>query len=218
MKDTKEKLLEATFRLISEKGYLGATTREIAHRAGVTELTLFRHFGSKEKLFEKVLKKYTFLPKLKGLLPELTGMCYNEALEILGERFIETLKKRKSLIRIMLSEINLYPDKIRVVYNGFIDELIKTLAGYFRYLQKKQVVRHFSSETAARAFLGMIFSYFLSEEIMAGHTVDKKETKKILREFTGIFMKGTLKSESRDGKYAKLAQKKTPLKRKRTNG
>jgi hypothetical protein len=53
---------------------------------------------------------------------------------------------------------------------------------------------------------------------MAGHTVDKKETKKILREFTGIFMKGTLKSESRDEKYAKLAQKKTPLKRKRTNG
>lgn len=218
MRTTKERLLEATFRLISEKGYLGATTREIANKARVTELTLFRHFGSKEKLFEEVLKRYTFLPKLKGLLPELKGIPYDKALRILGERFIETLKERKSLIRIMFSEINLYPDKIKVVYNGFINELIKTLAGYFRSLQKKRVVRRFSHEMAARAFLGMIFSYFLSEEIMVGRTIDKKETKKILREFTGIFMKGTLQDESCKGKYTKLVKKKTRLKRKKTNG
>ena len=54
---TKEKILTAAMSLVSEKGYLGATTREIAHDAGVTELTLFRHFGSKEKLFEEVLGK-----------------------------------------------------------------------------------------------------------------------------------------------------------------
>ena len=48
---TKEKILDATIALVSQKGYLGATTREIARGAGVTELTLFRHFGTKEKLF-----------------------------------------------------------------------------------------------------------------------------------------------------------------------
>ena len=53
--NTKEQLLKATLKLISEKGYIGATTREIAHEAGVTELTLFRHFGSKERLFEELL-------------------------------------------------------------------------------------------------------------------------------------------------------------------
>ena len=54
--DTRKKLLEATYQLISEKGYLGATTREIAARAGVSELTLFRKFGKKELLFEEMLK------------------------------------------------------------------------------------------------------------------------------------------------------------------
>ena len=217
MRTAKERLLEATFQLISEKGYLGATTREIAHRAGVTELTLFRHFGSKEKLFEEVLKKYTFLPKLKGLLPGLKGIHYSNALRILGTRFLETLKERKSLIKIMLSEINLYPDKIRAVHHGFIGELIKTLAGYFRSLQKKGVIRRFPAEMAARAFLGMIFSYFLSEEIMLGRTVDKKEIKKVLREFTGVFIKGTLKDKSCKGEHTKLVKRKTQLKGKRTN-
>jgi len=190
MTDTKERLLEATFKLISEKGYLGATTREIAHRAGVTELTLFRHFGSKERLFEEVLKRYTFLPKLKGLLPELKDMSYNESLFVLGERFIETLKERKSLIKIMFSEINLYPEKIKDIYSNFIDEVIKTLAGYFKSLQKDGIIRQFPAEIAARAFLGMIFSYFLSEEILLNRTLNNKEIKIVLKEFIDIFICG----------------------------
>ena len=35
--ETRLKLLEATLELISEKGYMGATTREIASAAGVSE-------------------------------------------------------------------------------------------------------------------------------------------------------------------------------------
>ncbi len=71
---TEQRLLDATLKLISEKGYLGSTTREIAQEAGVTELTLFRHFGTKEKLFEALLRNHTFLPRLKELLPELDGL------------------------------------------------------------------------------------------------------------------------------------------------
>ncbi|MFV1956863.1 MAG: helix-turn-helix domain-containing protein, partial [bacterium] len=72
--DTELKLLEATLELISEKGYLGATTREIAHRAGVSELTLFRKFGKKEKLFEEVLKTQTFLPLLRETVVEVEDL------------------------------------------------------------------------------------------------------------------------------------------------
>ncbi len=188
-----ERLLEATFRLISEKGYLGATTREIARFAGVTELTLFRHFGSKEKLFEKVLQRYTFLPKLRELLPELEKLPYEKALRILGLRFLITLKERKSLIRIMLSEINIYPDKIRSVYAKFTDELIQTLAGYIKSLQNRGILRNMSAQMAARAFLGLIFSYFLSQEIMAGHEIGKQEMGRVVKEFVNMFVEGILK-------------------------
>jgi AcrR family transcriptional regulator len=68
-KDTREKILEAVLKLFSMKGYLGATTTEIAEKAGIAELTLFRHFTSKDKLFEEVMSVYSFLPALKGLLP-----------------------------------------------------------------------------------------------------------------------------------------------------
>ncbi len=49
---TRERILETSLRLFSEKGYLGATTKEISAESGVAEVTLFRHFPSKESLFQ----------------------------------------------------------------------------------------------------------------------------------------------------------------------
>ena len=52
----KEKaIIEAALTLISERGIDGATTAEIAKRAGVTEKTLFRYFPSKADLVRRVL-------------------------------------------------------------------------------------------------------------------------------------------------------------------
>jgi AcrR family transcriptional regulator len=189
---TQKKLIESTLLLISEKGYLGATTREIAQRAGVTELTLFRHFGSKEKLFEEVLSSYTFLPTLKELLPDLEEMSCEEALTLIATKFLLTLKKRKTMVRIMHSEINRYPDKIRTLYTKSIDDVRLVLARYFETLQQRGMFRRVSPETAARVFLGILFSYFRNEVIIRGHDITKAKMEKNVREFIDIFLHGTL--------------------------
>ncbi|OQY40476.1 MAG: hypothetical protein B6229_01610 [Spirochaetaceae bacterium 4572_7] len=54
---TKDKLIEAAIKLFEEKGYSGTTTAAIAASAGVADVTLFRHFGSKEVIFKEALKK-----------------------------------------------------------------------------------------------------------------------------------------------------------------
>ncbi len=192
--DTKEKILGATLKLISEKGYIGATTREIAQEVGVAELTIFRHFGSKEKLFEEVLEKFTFLPRLKELLPELEGLPHDEALNAIARRFLDTLKERKSFVRIMISEITVYPEKVRELYRAFSDELMKTLAGYFSGLRGKGVLREgITPDAAARFFLGVVFQYFQAEEIMKGRTISKQEARKTIDEFVKIFMHGAFR-------------------------
>lgn len=192
--DTKERLLGATMKLVSEKGYLGATTRKIAQEAGVSELTLFRHFGSKEKLFEGMLSQYTFLPRLKELRPQLDGLAYEEALMAIAKRFLLTLKEQKSFIKIMYSEANLYPEKARKVYNATGDEIRATLSDYFASLQKKGILRKVSPETSARMLLGMLFAYFRSEELLRGRDITKKgKMDREVREIVDIFVHGTLK-------------------------
>ncbi|MBE2888363.1 TetR/AcrR family transcriptional regulator, partial [Geobacter anodireducens] len=56
---THERILETALGLFSTRGYLGATTREIARQAGIAEVTLFRHFPSKVKLLEEAITRYS---------------------------------------------------------------------------------------------------------------------------------------------------------------
>ncbi len=189
---TRKALLESALELISEKGYLGATTREIAMRAGVSEITLFRHFSSKERLFEQMLKQHTFLPRLKDLIPALQSLSIEDALFEIGVSFFNTLKERQGLVRIMLSEINLYPEKIRQIYTRFIEEMVDTLAGFFRSQQSRGVIRDFDAKTGARIFLGMVFSFFQSEVILQGKRIGPERVKKTLRRYVDIFLKGVM--------------------------
>jgi AcrR family transcriptional regulator len=45
--DTTEKILDAAAKLFAERGYSATTTRLIAERAGVNEVTIFRRFENK---------------------------------------------------------------------------------------------------------------------------------------------------------------------------
>ncbi len=190
---TRDKILETSLKLFSTKGFLGATTRAIAREAGVAEITLFRHFPSKEKLFEEVLSTYSFLPVLKGLLPEIAEMRYEKALTVIAKKFLDTLDSRKEMIQIMHSEAKRYPEKIHRLYHGFIEELIKTLAAYFNDLKKKGIVRTLDTEAAARAFLGMFFSFFNAREFHMLKKYKGSYSDEIIPEFVSIFARGTLK-------------------------
>ncbi len=191
IQSTRDKILESALKLFSQKGYLGATTKEIAKEAGIAEVTLFRHFPSKERLFEEMINTYSFLPALKGLLPEIVNMSYEKALTLIAKRFLETLSSRKDLIQIMHSEMQRYPEKIHKIYHAFIDEIFKILASYFAEMQKKKILKGFDTEFGARAFLGMFFSYFNVHEMMMHKKyrhVDKDTT---IKEFVEIFVGGT---------------------------
>ncbi len=54
--DVRDSLLRAATSVFAEVGTRGATTRRIAREAGVNEVTLFRHFKSKDELIQAALR------------------------------------------------------------------------------------------------------------------------------------------------------------------
>jgi len=50
--EVRSRLISAARDVFADRGYAGASTREIAKQAEVTEVLLFRHFGNKAGLFE----------------------------------------------------------------------------------------------------------------------------------------------------------------------
>jgi AcrR family transcriptional regulator len=51
----REKIIVAAAECFAQTGYSGCATKQIAQAADVTEGSLFRLFGSKEKLFEEAV-------------------------------------------------------------------------------------------------------------------------------------------------------------------
>ncbi len=192
-KNTKKKIIEAALKLFSKKGYLGATTKEIAREAKVAEVTLFRYFPSKEALFEEVINTYSFFPKLKAILSEIQDKNYIEALKIIAQNFLNLLESKKDLIKIMHSEMQRYPDQIKKIYENVIDSTVNLLSDYFKSLQKEGILRDFNTEIAARAFLGMFFSYFYVREIKECVSVQKSNIEEIIYVYVSIFANGTFR-------------------------
>ena len=54
---TRQRLLDAAARVFARSGLDGATTREIAREAKVNEVTLFRHFQTKDNLLSEVVRR-----------------------------------------------------------------------------------------------------------------------------------------------------------------
>ncbi len=69
---TRQQLLDAAAAVFAERGYAGATTKEIAKAAGVSEGTIYRHFVDKRELFGAVFvdrnaANFDAVTKLPGL-------------------------------------------------------------------------------------------------------------------------------------------------------
>jgi AcrR family transcriptional regulator len=193
---TREKILEAALILFSKKGFLGAATKEIAAEAGVAEVTLFRHFSTKDALLEETLTSYMFLPTLKEIMPSVSKLPYEEALSEMARKYIEILTLRRDFIRILHSERHLYSEKILKTYRSMVNDIFLSIAGYLAKKQKEGVLRKFDTLVAARAFIGMFFSYFSQSELLMLKKNGPRETEAFIREYVRIFMRGTVRERA----------------------
>src|SRR5258708_37550584 len=72
---TRERLMDATERIIREQGIMAVTTKDIARAAGFSEATLYRHFQDKTDLLLAVMSERisgSFLRLIREL-PERAG-------------------------------------------------------------------------------------------------------------------------------------------------
>lgn len=98
----RERLLTAAREVFAEKGYRGATTRDIAERAALTEPMLFRYYGSKAALFEQAAVE-PVIAFMDGYVAEW-GSREHGAADAIGEvrgfltRLIEVMRADRELL------------------------------------------------------------------------------------------------------------------------
>lgn len=124
------KIFSTALDILIAHGYEGATTQKIAEVAGVNEVTLFRKYGSKAGLFEKVIEHQLADTPLNKLL--YTGDLEADLLAIV-EAYIETNEIHGNIIPLLLIEMPRYPD-LKESFNT----PWKNVQGIIKIIQKYQ--------------------------------------------------------------------------------
>lgn len=107
--ESKEKILVAALELFSQRGYAAVGTRAIAESAGVNEVTVFRHFGSKEALWLEVFRRYVVRPEAQRILAGANGDPAHD-LEGAARAIVELLRSNIKLLRMTMKDENQAPE------------------------------------------------------------------------------------------------------------
>jgi len=189
--NTRNRILKAAAEIIAEKGYTRTTTRAIAKAAGVNEVTIFRHFGSKRNLFSEMINQHSALPDLTAIIEsQLTG-DYRQDLLHLGSVFFMTITARKEALRLMLCEAKELPE-VREVAVKIPDQLRLVLTGYFQKKIETGYLRKLNPEVMAQGFLGMFFSYGIARDMLGASIAPEVPQEALIAQFVDIFVAGTL--------------------------
>jgi AcrR family transcriptional regulator len=118
----REEILDAALEVFAEQGLYGASTEEIARRAGISQPYVFRLFGTKKELFIAVVAR-CFRQTLERFQRWAEGKRGEEALNAIGEGYGELLQSDRTYLRAQMQAYAASDDpEIRaVVRNGYGD-------------------------------------------------------------------------------------------------
>jgi AcrR family transcriptional regulator len=164
--DARELLLEAALKVFAEHGTRGATTRRIAHAAGVNEVTLFRHFGSKEGLLREALgtskRAVSFVDTHLPDTPvdpeaELTEFCRHHH---------RALFESRSIIRKCMGEFEEHPETTRTACQLPVT-ISEALRVYLERLRASGQARgDWNPRAAAAMLMGVLFNDAMGRDCM----------------------------------------------------
>jgi AcrR family transcriptional regulator len=155
--EVRARMLAAARELFAERGYAGATTKQISDRAEVGEVLLFRHFGSKSGLFdEAVLAPFEFFVD-QWVTSWAHHVPDGDSMFELGRRYIELLygffDDNRELVLALLSAQAHHP----AVANR-LQDLFGQLAATVREGSEEYGLPHHDPVATVRLTFGMVLS------------------------------------------------------------
>ncbi len=188
-RDRREDILQASLHLFAEKGFHGTSMRDIAREAEITEGLIYHYFESKRDLFRAIIDELSFLPLLRTL-PELAEQLDLRALLIvLARGFFDVLKQNTELARLLLQEVQVFPEEKEAFFadavNASIQELAHILEGRMNERAQKQV----DPQVSARIFFNALLAFFVEQEILGGKHMLPADEGSYIEHLVDMFVK-----------------------------
>lgn len=198
VEDTREKILEAAFHLFAQQGYSQTTTRTIAIEAGVNEVTIFRQFGSKQKLLMSLLEQHTEGGFGGAIETKLSGN-YVEDILTLARQQIASMRRGFAAMRLMICESATFPEVRNMLLKDSRHNR-ERLVDYFRQQQRDGVVRPDLDPVLLSDMFDSLFSKAVAFQLLFpdGELPDVARGATIFQ-MAALFVRGTINQEKKEG-------------------
>ncbi len=156
--ERREEIFEVALSVLGERGYRGASMREIAERAQASKETLYAWYGNKRGLFEELVSWQAervgsaLMPSLERAADDPASVLNTFALELqrllLGERAVV-------INRAAISEAASDPTFARLLVDKGRDAIVPKLGHYLQGQRERGRLDFADAGTAAEAFIGL---------------------------------------------------------------
>lgn len=174
--DKKEAILSTAMKLFGQKGFEGTSVREIAADADVNPAMISYYFGSKEKLFEKLVEyKAAFL---KGVFAELVNnrsLTQLEKLFIVIDNYVDKMFQSPQFHHLLHRELSL--ERRPQMKNAISEILLRNFVSVRKIIQEGIESGEFNTidpELTIVSIIGTI-NHLLSSEIMCRKILQKNK-------------------------------------------
>ena len=127
---TRLRIIDAARTVFDEQGIEGATTRGIAEKAGCNEVTLFRHFESKQKLLVAVVEDTT--DEFRSLCDspsDLTGVLRDDIRKYV-EVYNHSVERCEGMCRALIGESRRRPTLAKELIGDVLHPFHKSFVTY----------------------------------------------------------------------------------------
>ena len=183
-------MLDAALLTFANYGFKGATTKEIARKAKVNEVTVFRLFKSKRALFAAVISERSPVIPIQEAIDLEPKTTVEEMLRNNVRIVLSTLRKNKELYLVMMSDAWRQPKTRNLAYEASIKRGIGLVATMMARLMDAGKIRRTDPEIAARALMGTVQFYFLTTDMLGDGVPKSEEEERMIRGLVSIFLDG----------------------------
>jgi AcrR family transcriptional regulator len=169
---TEGRIIEAAVQLFSRQGFTGSSTSEIARLAGVSEVTVFRHFPKKRELFwaatESRLRRLRISKELKKRLD--VDENPRTALPGIISLLVETVRHQPETIRLLYISLFEVEHGAERVLRKHLATLFEPVRQYLSRCAAKGLIRDLEPGVAA---LGLAASVAAHENLKSMLSTDE---------------------------------------------
>jgi AcrR family transcriptional regulator len=189
-------ILEAAVRLWLRQGFDATAVDAIAREAGLAKGTVYLYFPSKEALLEEALRRYSLVPAMGELAAELDGRPFEQAIPVIARELWRRLRENAPLVGLLFQELPRRPELARAFLERAVLPTNRLFAAFLERGISAGTLRPVDAFVAARALVGMLMIFVLTQEVFGGRELAPIADAAIPETAAALFLHGVLRPRS----------------------